>query len=68
MAPSDHADGGVLAVSVLVVVVPVTGMTVRVVDVVDVVAVVDGLVTASFAVFVRFDVVMLDVLVVRGHR
>jgi hypothetical protein len=33
-----------------------------------VVAVVDGLVTASFAVFVRFDVVMLDVLVVRGHR
>jgi hypothetical protein len=30
--------------------------------------VVDGLVTASFAVFVRFGAVVLDVRVVRGHR
>ena len=68
MAPSDHAGCGVRAASVLVVVVPVKGMAVRVVEVVDVVAVGDGLVTASFAVFVRFGAVVLDVRVVRGHR
>ncbi|MCO5953626.1 hypothetical protein [Microbacterium yannicii] len=51
----------------LVVVIPVPRVTVGVVDVVDVVAVIDRLVPASIAVFVRVSGVMFCVHLVGGH-